>query len=144
MPYPGTIATRLAAERIEAASSAVALLTGCRFLLTRGSTLNLPEAAEEHVRKRTVHGFGHDDGEDETRRSVKRPSDNKQLAVENESHGRSGKARVGIQERDNGGHVRPADRDNQHHAEYQGNKNERWEKLHLVWVHHQDDRNADS
>ncbi len=59
------------------------------FLRARGQGLHLAEGSEENVREGTVHCLRHDDREDEARRSVKRASNNQQLRVENESHGRS-------------------------------------------------------
>ena len=50
-------------------------------------------------------------------RAVERAGDDEQLAVEDEAHGGGGEAGVGIQERDDGGHVGAADGDDEHDAE---------------------------
>src|SRR5439155_9517712 len=83
----------------------------------RGSLL-LPEGAEEHVGKRAVHGFGHVHGENETGSSVESARDNQKLALQDKTHGGSRETGVGIQERNNRGHVRATDGDNHHHAKH--------------------------
>ena len=87
----------------------------------------LAEGAEEHVGERAVHGLRHDDGEDEAGGAVERAGDDQQLAVEHESHGRGGKSGVGVQQRDDGGHVGAADGNDHHHAEDQRDDDHRRE-----------------
>ncbi len=81
--------------------------------------LNLPEAAEQHVGERAVHGLAHDDREDQARGTVEGPGGDQQLVVQDEAHRHGRQAGVGVQQGDHGRHVGPADGDNQHHAERQ-------------------------
>ena len=53
-------------------------------------------------------------------RAVERTGNNQELAVQNESHGRGGKTGVGIEQRDDGGHIGSADGDDHEHAEDEG------------------------
>ncbi len=48
------------------------------------------------------------------------PATIEQVVIEGETHGAGGKAGVGIQNRDHGGHVGAADGDDEQHAEQQG------------------------
>ena len=81
--------------------------------------LDLPESPEQHVGERTIHRLAHDDREDQAGRTVQRPGGDQQFVVEHEAHRHGRQAGVGVQQRDHGRHVGPADRDNQHHAEGQ-------------------------
>src|SRR5713101_1891514 len=102
-----------------------------------GGGLNLPEAAEQHVGERAVHGFGHDHRQNETRRAVERAGDDQQLAAEHKAHGRGGKSGVRVQQRNHRGHVRAADGNDQHHAEDQRNDNHRGKQFDLLRMHHE-------
>src|SRR6267143_4612996 len=116
---------------------------GALLLRARSGGLNLSEAAEEHVGERAIHGFGHDDGKNEAGGAVERASDDQQLAIEHEAHGRGGKAGVRVQERDDSGHVRPTDGDDQHHAEDERDDDHGGEEFHLLGMHTQDDGDGD-
>src|SRR5271163_901117 len=71
--------------------------------------LFLAEGAEEHVGEGAIHRFGHIYGEDEAGGAVESAGDDEQLTIEDETHGRGGKSGVGIQQRNDGGHVGAAD-----------------------------------
>src|ERR1700732_1604073 len=118
-------------------------LDGALLLRACGGGLNLSEAAKEHVGERAIHGFGHDDGENEAAGAVERAGDDQQLAVQHEAHGCGGEAGVGVQERDDRGHVRAADGDDEHHAEEERDDDHGGEELHLVGMQDQDDGNGD-
>ena len=111
--------TLLAAARMAAASSAVALLTGRGFLAAGRRGLLLAERPEQHVGERAVHRLRHVDRQDEARGSVERAGDDQQLAVEHEAHRRGRESGVGVQQRDHRRHVGAADRDDHQHAEEQ-------------------------
>src|SRR5216684_814840 len=110
-------------------------LDGALLLHARGGGLNLSEAAEQHVGERAIHGFGHDDGENEAARAVERTGDNQQLAVQHEAHGRGGKTGVGVQQRNHRGHVRAADGNDQHDAENQRNEDHGGKQFDLLRMH---------
>ena len=94
-------------------------------LAGRSRRLYLAERAEQHIGERSVHCPAHDHGQDETRRSVERARDDQQLVLEHESHGDRREPRVGVQQRDDGGHVGAADGNDQQHAKGQRERHER-------------------
>ena len=109
----------IAADRISAASSGVALRTARSSFAPAADSLHLAEGSEHHVGEGAVHRLAHDDRENEAGRSVERAGDDQHFAVEDKSQQGSGKAGVGIQQRDDGGHVGAADRSDQQDAEDQ-------------------------
>ena len=94
-------------------------VNGAGFRAAGGCGLHLAEGAEQHVGERTVHRLRHDDREDEAGGSVERAGDDQKFVVENESHGRGGESGVAVEQRDDGGHVRAADGNDQQDAEDQ-------------------------
>ena len=109
--------TLLAAARIAAASSAVALRR-CVPLFGAGcGGLHLAERAEHDVGERAIHGLAHDHREDEAGRAVERAGDDQHLAIEHEAEQRGREAGVGVQERDDRRHVRAADGRDQQDSE---------------------------
>ncbi len=56
-----------------------------RFL-SGGRSLQLSEAAEQHIRERAVHGPAHDDRKNEARRSVESPRDDQELVIQRKAH----------------------------------------------------------
>ena len=99
--------------------------------------LNLPESAEQHVGERAVHRLAHDDREDQARGAVEGPGGDQQLVVQHEAHRHGRQAGVGVQQRDDRRHVGPADRDNQHHAERQGQHDDDREQQPPARMNHQ-------
>src|SRR5580704_9547408 len=91
--------------------------------------LFLPERAEEDVGEGAIHRFGHIYGEDEAGSAVERAGDDEQFAIENEPHGCGGKSGVGIQQRDDGGHIGAADGNDHQHAEDQRNDEHQREQM---------------
>ena len=83
---------------------------GLGFAGGRRADLQLSEGSEQDVGERPVHRAAHDNGQNESGRAVQRARHNQQLVVQHESHRGRRQSRVGIQQRDDGGHVRPADR----------------------------------
>ena len=65
------------------------------------------------------HRSTHDDRENEARRSVQRPCCDEQLVLHHEAHRNRREARIGIEQGDDRGHVGPANRQHQQHAEQQ-------------------------
>ena len=59
-------------------------------------------------------------GEDEAARAVEGAGGDQELVVEHEAHRHGGEAGVGVEDRDHGRHVGAADRDDQQHAEGEG------------------------
>ena len=100
------------------------------FLFTRGQRrLCLAERAEQHVRERAIHRTTHDDRENQTTRAVERAGRDQQLAVEHESHRDRREAGIGVEDRDDGGHVGAADGNDQQHAKDQGERGDRDKRL---------------
>ena len=89
---------------------------------------HLTEGPEQHVGERAVHRLAHDDGEDETARSVEGARRDQELVVEHEAHGDGGESRVRVQDRDHCRHVGPADRDDEQNAEEQRQHDDRPEE----------------
>ena len=108
------------------------------FFRAGGGSLDLAEAAEEDVGEGAVHRLRHDDREDEAGRAVERAGDDEQLAVEDKAHRRGGESGVGIQQRDDGGHVGAADGDDEHHAEDERNADHEREEADLIGMKHED------
>ncbi len=129
--------TLLAAPRIAAASSAVALRTGRASCAAAPAICFLSERAEEHVGERAIHGFGHVHGEDEAGGAVERAGDDQQFAIEHEAHGCGGKPGVGIQQRNHRGHIGAADGDDHQHAEDQWNYEHQREEMHVAGIVHE-------
>src|ERR1700723_2246508 len=96
--------------------------------------LFLAERAEEHVGEGAIHRFGHVYGEDEAGGGVERAGDDEQFAIENETHGCGGKSRVGIQQRDHGGHIGAANGDDHQHAEDQGNNEHQRKQMDVAGI----------
>ena len=126
--------TLLAAARIAAASSAVALLTDRASWAAPADDLLLPEGPEQDVGERPVHRLRHVHREDEARRPVECPGDDQQLAVEHEPHRGGREAGVRVEQRDHRRHVGPADRDDHQHAEEQGDEDDHREEPGLAGV----------
>ncbi len=126
--------TLLAAPRIAAASSAVALRTGRACCAVALGDLFLSERAEENVGEGAIHRFGHVHGEDEAGGAVERAGDDEQFAIEDEAHGCGGKSGVGIQQRDHGGHIGAADGDDHQHAEDQRNYEHQREEMNVAGI----------
>ena len=112
-----------AESRICAASSALAERYG-RASEEASGGLQLAERAEQNVGERAVHGAAHDDRENKARRAIQGAGDDQQLVVEHESHGAGRQTCVGIEQRDDRGHVGAADGNDQQYAEYQGQRGE--------------------
>ncbi len=85
--------------------------------LRRRSHLRLPERAKQNVGEGAVHGIAHDHRKDKARRGVERAGDDQQAIAQRETHGRAGCSGVGIQQRNDGGHVASADGHDQQHSE---------------------------
>ena len=84
---------RLAAARMAAASSGLALRTGRCFVRAGCGGLDLAEGAEQHVGERAVHRLAHDDREDEAGGAVEGAGDDQDLVVEHEAHRAGGERR---------------------------------------------------
>ena len=89
------------------------------FLGARGGGLHLAKGSEQHVGEGAVHGLAHDDREDEAGSAVERARNDQDFVVEHEAEQRGGEAGIGVQERDDRGHVRAADGRDQHDSEDQ-------------------------
>ena len=117
------------------------VLGSCAFdgaLLDRArGGLDLAEGAEEDVGKRAVHGLAHDDREDEAGGAVEGPGGDQELVVEHEAHGHGRQPGVGIQKRDDGGHVGAADGNDQEHAEGQRDQDNQREQQPAARKDHQ-------
>ena len=87
------------------------------FLARLGRGGRAAERAEQDVRDRAVHRLAHEDREDEARAAVQRARDDEDVVPEREARGGGREARVRVQERDDDGHVRGADRQDEQHAE---------------------------
>ena len=140
MPYPGTMATLLAAARIAAASSALALRTVRASSAPFAASLHLPKRAEHHVGERAVHGLAHDHRENEAGGAVERARDDQHFAVQHESQQRGGKSGIGIQQRNHRGHVRAADRRHQQNSKQQRDHHHDREEHRVRRIDHQRDR----
>jgi len=110
-------------------------------LRARGGGLLLAECSEQNVRERTVHGFGHVHGKNETGGAIQSASNDEQLVVQHKSHRRRGESRVGIQERNHRGHVRATDGNNHHDAEQERDSDNRWEQISLIRMQNKQDGN---
>ncbi len=89
--------------------------------------LQLTEGAEQHIGEGAVHGLAHDDGKDQARGAIQSAGDHQQLIIQCETHGAGRKPGVGVQERNDRGHIGAADGDDQQHAEQQGQPGENGE-----------------
>ena len=87
--------------------------------------LHLAERAEEDVGDRAVHRLRHQQREQRARGADEHPGDDEHRRVEHEAGRRRGEAGERVQERDHDRHVRAADREHEHHAEDQREKDER-------------------
>src|ERR1700733_3681657 len=99
------------------------------FCAPGGGGLHLAKGSEQDVGEGTVHRLRHDDGEDETGRSIERAGNDEQFVVQDKSHGGGGKTGIGIQEGYNGRHISAADWDYEQNAEDQRDANDQREKL---------------
>ena len=107
------------------------------FFHCRRGGLHLAERSEHHVGEGAIHGLAHDHRENETGRSVERASHDQHLTVQNKSQQRRGKAGVGIQQRDDGWHVRAADGSDQQHSENQRHNHHDRKQYGVSGIHHQ-------
>ena len=110
-----------------AASSGVVLRT-VFFSPAARAGLHLPEGAEQHVGKAAVHRLAHDDREDQTRCAVESAGDDQQFVVQHETHQAGRQTGIAVEQGDDGGHIRPADREDQQHAEDQRQNQQHREK----------------
>src|ERR1700730_9588809 len=135
--------TLLAAARNAGGFFGGGAFDGGLLLRARGRGGDLSEAAEEHVGEGAIHGLGHDYGENEAGGAVEGAGDDQQLAIKHEAHGCGGETGVRVQERDDGGHVRAADGNDQHHAEDERDDDHGGEEFHLVGMQDEDDGDGD-
>ena len=136
--------TLLAAARMAAASSALALLDRLTLLGARGRGLLLPERAEQDVGERPVHRLRHVHRQDEPRGPVERSGDDQQLVVQHEPHRGGGKPGIRIEQRDHRRHVGAADGDDHHHAEDQRYHHDQGEEPGLLRIKDQGGGNAEA
>ena len=87
--------------------------------------LHLAEGAEEDVRDGAVHRLRHQQRQQRPGGADEHPRDDEHGRVEDEAGRRGGEARERVQERDDDRHVRAADREHEHHAEEQSERDER-------------------
>ena len=102
-----------------------------------------PKPTEQNVGERAVHRLTHDDGKDQTGGAVERAGDDQELVIERETHGAGGKSGVGIQQRDDGGHVGAADRHDEENAESQRQDHENRIELRLLRIENQVNAHCD-
>ena len=79
-----------------------------------------PEPAEDHADERAVHRLAHDVGQDRARRSDERSRDDEQRVVQREADAGRRPPGVAVQHRDHDRHVRAADRNDDQHAQHEG------------------------
>ena len=76
--------------------------------------------SQDHVEERAVHRLAHDVREDGAGRAHQRAGDDQHRVVEREADARRRPARIAVQHRHHHGHVRAADRGDDHHAQHEG------------------------
>ena len=135
--------TLLAAARIAAASSGVALRTTRSSFAPAADGLHLAEGSEQHVGERAIHGLAHDHGENEAGRSIERAGHDQHFAIQNKSQQGGGKAGVGVQQRDDRRHVSAADGSDQQHAKNQRHDDHDREQQRVRGIDHQRNRQAE-
>ena len=74
---------------------------------------------------RAVHRLRHEQRQQGARGADEHPRDDEDGRVEHEAGGRCGEAGERVQQRDDDGHVRAADREHEHHAEHEREDDER-------------------
>ena len=136
--------TLLAADRIAAASSGVALRTlRASSVPPAAAACTWPNAPNSTLVNERFIAFDMLTDRMKPRRAVQRAGNDQQLAVEHESHGRRRKSGIGIQQRDHGRHVSAADGHDQHDAENQRDAHHDRVQLHRSGIAYQLNRDAD-
>mmetsp|Transcript_10925 Transcript_10925/g.20045 ORF Transcript_10925/g.20045 Transcript_10925/m.20045 type:complete len:461 (+) Transcript_10925:378-1760(+) len=74
------------------------------------NTPSSSKSSKDDIRQRTVHTIAHDFGQKRTRRPDQSPNDGQQRLVKNETFGTQSPARVRVEQRDDDGHIGPANR----------------------------------
>ena len=110
-----------------AASSALPLLTGRCSLGAAGRRRRLAaEAAQDHVEERAVHRLAHDVATgSRPSEPDQRAGDDQHRVVQREADARRRPARVAVEHRDHHRHVGAADRDDDQHAQHEGDRQHR-------------------
>src|SRR5271170_7813882 len=105
--------------------------------------LFLAEGAEEHVGEGAIHRFGHIYGEDEAGGAIEGAGDDEQFAIEDETHGCGGESGIGIQQRDDGGHIGAPDGNDHEYAEDQRNDEHQREQMDMARIANEISGDAD-
>ena len=81
------------------------------------------KTGEQHVAQGAVHGLAHNLGQDDARGAHQGAGDDQHIVVDGKARGTGCQSGVGVEQGYHHRHIRPADGDYRHDAEYQGQAN---------------------
>src|SRR5664279_270842 len=142
MPYPGTMTTLLAAARIAAASSGVALRTGRASGVPAATGCTCPKAPNKTLEKDRFMAFDMLTERMKPDAPSSAPATMSSLLSSTKPMA-AAESGVGVQQRDHGRHVGAADGDDHEHAEYQRDDHHRRIEAHVLGMQHQHHRDSD-